>query len=261
MRKVFNDVQLQFIKDNYEKMTYKEMSELELFNGLDSKQIRTKASTMGLKKNRQFDKRYFQNIDNSNKAYWLGFIYADGYITRKGELGIELQYSDEQHLQKLNTLIGGVHKITRRQRNQKFNGYKYISDLASFRVFSVDMVSDLFKNGIDFNKTKSDIFPKVSEDLFFPFVRGFMDGDGCIHINQKNNAVVSFTNSNVEFLNYISDEIYSKIGIRGSIYKEKEFKYRLQYFKKSDTKKLLDKIYEDKLCCKLDRKYDKYNVI
>lgn len=261
MRKVFNDIQLQFMKDNYDKMTYKEMSELELFNGLDSKQIRSKASAIGLKKKRQFNKRYFENIDNSDKAYWLGFIYADGYITRKGELGIELKYSDEHHLQKLNNLIGGVHKITRRQREQKFNGYEYISDLASFRVFSVDMVSDLLNNGIDFNKTKSELHPKIDKEFLFDFIRGFMDGDGCIYINDKSKYVVSFTNSNEGFLKYLSDEVYNAIGVKGNIYKEKDHKYRLQYFKMSDVKILLDKIYENKLCCKLERKYDKYNVI
>ena len=207
MKKIFNEIQLQFIKNNYNNITYKEMSKLELFTGLTDKQIRTKAATMGLRKQRQFNKQYFKSINDSNKAYWLGFIYADGYITYSNELGIELQYSDKEHLEKLNELIGGVHKVTRRKRNQKFNGY------------------------------------------------------GCIHINKKNRVVVSFTNSNVEFLNYISDEVYRQIGVRGHIYKEKELKYRLQYLKKSDTKKLLDKIYEDKLCCKLDRKYDKYNVI
>lgn len=261
MKKIFNEIQLQFIKNNYNNMTYKEMSKLELFTGLTDKQIRTKAATMGLRKQRQFNKQYFKSINDSNKAYWLGFIYADGYITHSNELGIELQYSDKEHLEKLNELIGGVHKVTRRKRSQKFNGYEYVSDLASLRIFSVDIVSDLLNNGIDFNKTKSSLFPKVDEKLFFQFLRGFMDGDGCIHINKKNRVVVSFTNSNVEFLNYISDEVYRQIGVRGHIYKEKELKYRLQYLKKSDTKKLLDKIYEDKLCCKLDRKYDKYNVI
>lgn len=261
MRKVFNDLQLQFMKDNYNKMTYKEMSELELFNGLDSKQIRTKACTMGLKKNRQFNKRLFENIDNPDKAYWIGFIYADGYITKAGELGIELQYSDSGHLEKLNTLIGGVHKITRRKREQKFNGYEYTSDLASFRVFSVDIVKDLHNNGIDFNKTKSSVYPKVDDDLFFDFVRGFLGGDGCIYVNDKNKITVSFTNSNSEFLEYLSEKIYNLIGIKGSIYKEKEYKYRLQYFKQSEIDTLLDKLYKDEVCCKLERKYNKYKSV
>ena len=91
IKRVFNDLQLQFIKENYNNMTYLEMSKLELFNGLTSKQIRTKASTMGLKKKRQFNKNYFYDIDSEEKAYWLGLIYADGYVTDNNEFGIELE--------------------------------------------------------------------------------------------------------------------------------------------------------------------------
>ena len=37
---------------------------------------------------------YFENIDSEEKAYWLGFIYADGWITKDGYLWIELKQDD-----------------------------------------------------------------------------------------------------------------------------------------------------------------------
>ena len=35
-----------------------------------------------------YNKDYFEKINTSEKAYWLGFLYADGCITRfyKGEV-------------------------------------------------------------------------------------------------------------------------------------------------------------------------------
>lgn len=30
------------------------------------------------------NENYFKNIDTEEKAYWLGFIYADGYISNVG---------------------------------------------------------------------------------------------------------------------------------------------------------------------------------
>lgn len=47
-----------------------------------------------------FNQDYFEHIDCSEKAYWLGFIYADGYITRKNSFGCDLQLQDKEHLHK-----------------------------------------------------------------------------------------------------------------------------------------------------------------
>ena len=39
------------------------------------------------------NENYFENIDNEEKAYWLGFLYADGYVRmkdgRSGELKLK----------------------------------------------------------------------------------------------------------------------------------------------------------------------------
>ena len=60
------------------------------------------------------DENYFKVIDTEDKAYWLGFLYADGSITRfyktdkkTGEkvirslsLELGLQSGDKHHLEK-----------------------------------------------------------------------------------------------------------------------------------------------------------------
>ena len=262
MKRVFNDLQLQFIKENYNNMTYLEMFKLELFNGLTSKQIRTKASTKGLKKKRQFNKNYFYDINSKEKAYWLGLIYADGYVTDSNEFGIELDYKDKYILEKLNKDLGDKHVLVNRIRNKNFNGYNFTSNTYTLRIYSKDIVNGLIKNGVTTNKTKNNIFPKVDIELLFDFLRGFLDGDGCIYINNKNNDVtVSFTNSNEIFLKYLNETLNDLIGICGHIYKEKDFKYRLQYFKKEDVFILLNKLYKNCNDYKLERKYEKYKMI
>ena len=53
-----------------------------------------------------FNKDYFEEIDTEEKAYWLGFIYADGSINpSKNGLEISLKYSDKTHLQKFKKSI------------------------------------------------------------------------------------------------------------------------------------------------------------
>ena len=50
------------------------------------------------------NENFFETIDTEDKAYWLGFIYADGYITKsktgQHNLGIKLSIKDLAHLQK-----------------------------------------------------------------------------------------------------------------------------------------------------------------
>ena len=53
-----------------------------------------------------FNESIFDNIDTAEKAYWIGFITADGYINEKrGWLSIQLQYSDIDHLKKFAKFI------------------------------------------------------------------------------------------------------------------------------------------------------------
>ena len=49
----------------------------------------------------KFDNTVFDSIDSEEKAYWLGFIFADGYISsQEGNYNFEisLKGSDKEHL-------------------------------------------------------------------------------------------------------------------------------------------------------------------
>lgn len=46
-----------------------------------------------------FFREAFDVIDTEEKAYWLGFMYADGYIASKGNVvGLNLSLKDIDHL-------------------------------------------------------------------------------------------------------------------------------------------------------------------
>lgn len=45
------------------------------------------------------NENYFESITTPEQAYWLGFLSADGYVnTAQGELELELQEQDQEHL-------------------------------------------------------------------------------------------------------------------------------------------------------------------
>ena len=47
---------------------------------------------------------YFFDTLNEKSSYWLGFLYADGYVRLKdgksGELKLKLKNTDKNHIQK-----------------------------------------------------------------------------------------------------------------------------------------------------------------
>ena len=250
-------------------MTYKEMSETPLFEGLTEKQIRNKARALGLSKTRSLkNTRLFKNIDTVMSAYWLGFIYADGNIQCNRdisyyELSIELQKCDSHILDLLNQEFGGFNEVKNRTRIKELNGYTFSSDTSFIRIFNKDICKDLVYQGVKPNKTYLEEHPSVDNDeLFFHFLRGFLDGDGCIYLHRSGFPQVSFTNSNAVFLEYLNSRVKELLDIEGSIYKENDLKFKLIFFRKCDTLKLLKNIYKDSNKIYLERKfeiYDKYN--
>lgn len=259
MKKLFTLEQEQFIRDNYKTKTYKEIG--ELLGGFTSKQVRTWASSNGLRKNRIINSDYFQEINTPLKAYLLGFIYADGWIvanydTHNFEFAMELQSEDKYVLDKINSELGGTCMMVHSNPYEhEICGIKTISNHRDcIRVFSKQLVLDLINHGIETNKTQKDIFPIVSNDLFFDWLRGYIDGDGCFY-KYKKYIYLSITCSNDTPLKYIRTKL-SKYKITTSIYKEKEKKYRLMCTDTQSMSILVNYLYYDNVFC-LKRKYEK----
>lgn len=125
-------------------------------------------------KHPNLNKTYFEKINTKEKAYWLGFLYADGYV-RKNSLSIvlELSYKDKKTIESFCYAIGiNKEKIT--QRVQK-NGV--VSNLIT--IDSVEFVSHLIKNGCVNKKSLIIQLPNFNnEEIDLAFFMGYFDGDG-----------------------------------------------------------------------------------
>ena len=127
---------------------------------------------------------YFDDINTPEKAYWLGFIMADGCICTSSKscpnsrLDIILKDTDGQHLEKLKAALYYSGDII----------YKTIYDKRGFetrhaelRVNSKDMCRALEKHSVTPRKTGKEEIPNtLPKILYTDFVRGFFDGDGSI---------------------------------------------------------------------------------
>lgn len=142
-------------------------------------QIRARASKIGvsyLKYNRDF----FEIIDTEEKAYWLGFVYADGYVTTENRFGIELGIKDLSHLEKFTKSLEYNGKIRSRIRNG--------NETCLILIKNGKVFKDLEDKGVFRDKTYSSEFPsdkQVPPNLVNHFLRGYFDGDGCYHFNRR----------------------------------------------------------------------------
>ena len=84
MKNYWTEFELQYLKENYEKMP---KSEIATVLGRTPNAVQVKANRLGLEKPEKYfyNKRFFQNINLEEKAYWLGFFFADGYTQKNIE--------------------------------------------------------------------------------------------------------------------------------------------------------------------------------
>lgn len=71
MKKLFDEEQERFIRDNYLNMPYKNIAHKL---GFSEKQVKGWINHNCQRKIRTFRTDYFSEINSSNRAYWLGFI-------------------------------------------------------------------------------------------------------------------------------------------------------------------------------------------
>lgn len=148
---------------------------------------------------------FFNTIDSEEKAYFLGLMYADGHVSKNGRgWNIILHNKDKDVLEKLSLLIYGFIKLD----SVFIKNIEYVN----FRVASVKMNKDLVNAGCGSKKTFNIVFPKLNNILMPHFIRGFLDGDGCICNANPSKTVVDIT-SNENFLNGLNEFLKENLNI------------------------------------------------
>lgn len=251
------------------------MTHQEIANHLNRSKsaVQLKSSRLGLKKSKYtYDINFFKEIDNEEKAYWLGFIFADGWVRRfnyQNELGIELQASDSEHLKKFNKSLRGNVNVSFRKRLCNINNKEYST--CSIRFFSKDLIEPFVKYGIINGKSFTMKFPTLRQDLIRHFIRGYFDGDGCVAMDNNKTKMISldFCSASKYFLESIQKYLYDN-NVYAYLYKEKayddyskfigdgQFKntYRLYIKGVTNTVNAIHYLYDD-CSVYLDRKYHK----
>lgn len=202
---------------------------------------------------------YFSNIDTERKAYWLGFLYADGN-NYKGRLQIRLQDSDKILLEEFSKDINSNSVI----KNIKVNITNRKNQVGLF-INDIKLTEDLIKLGCVPNKSLILKFPteeQVPKHLLNHFIRGYFDGDGCISINKKGGKHFSITSNNL-FIEKLQEILIkncnlNKVKIVNSK-QHKETTLTLSYGGNIQVKRIFDYLYKDATIY-LERKFIKFLI-
>lgn len=127
---------------------------------------------------------YFNKIDNPNKAYWLGMLYADGsMIERQYSIKLYLQGFDMMHVHQFQIALETNYPFEFYINNRKGSYGNDDTQMCGLKVRSEQMFKDLCGLGCVPRKSEILKFP-TREELPFEFVkdfiRGYTDGDGSL---------------------------------------------------------------------------------
>lgn len=205
------------------------------------------------------DINYFEKIDNVKKAYWLGFIAADGYIN-KDLTKLTISVKDLEILEKFKKDIESEHTISKIEHLDKRTNKVYLE-------YSIQITNNLFVKAlskwVNWDKTNNFKFPKIKEEYYSYFIAGLFDGDGSVYLRNNGTSTILCANliSTKEVLQFIQ-EYLTKFNISIQSYtkvsENKDNVFKVYWYK--DTVKVLDFIYQGNSDLYLSRKYSLYKL-
>lgn len=198
---------------------------------------------------------YFKKIDDFHKAYWLGYICADGCI-QKDNNKLTLISKDVEFLEKFKKDIECEHKISKRVIFDKRTNKFYTSYI--LQIGNELFVENIIKHGITHFKTDILKMPEMDEKYFSYFFAGMFDGDGSISL-KKNHLRCSLITTK-EIIDFINDYLLKNFGVfpckHARVTKNKDNVYKQYWYKHSID--FLNFIYQGEKSIYLSRKYKIY---
>lgn len=195
------------------------------------------------------DTDYFKSIDSEAKAYFLGLMYSDGSVTKNQ---FYLKLKDEDIIQKFREELKSSAPI--RRIEEPFSAY-------ILTISCKELCNQLIKHGCVPNKTRTIQVPKLREDLYRHFIRGFFDGDGCLQLQDKiYHCRFDLTSASIKFLKEIRPMITQHAKTNGYLGKESKYEVWHLNYSGHQVENILDWLYQDSHFY-LQRKYDKYQIL
>lgn len=197
---------------------------------------------------------YFNKINTEEKAYWLGFIWADGSISKTAKrasgpnrLRVTQKWAEKEHLQKFINAIASNYKIKKVTRVSNH-------EIAQLDINCRPLCESLESLGYGPKNIRIHI-PNIQRYLIPHFIRGYFDGDGCLSIYTQQIKTWSIPRQEwsitgnktlISEIKYIlSNDAKTTKNVSIKTYKHSPETVSLRYGKKGDIIKLYDYLYKN----------------
>jgi hypothetical protein len=199
----------------------------------------------------------FFSTENANMAYVLGFIAADGTISKdSNRIKIGLSANDVEHLELIKSIMGINYPIKKYTNKDNFEIVELVWTCEQHKI-------DLAKYGVVPKKTYTFKFPSNLSKLYWAdFIRGYFDGDGSITGTKPEWKICSYKKDVLEKIN----EFFVDNGIKLSVIHKRNGHelYDLRYASKDSLIKIYNLLYynNDVPCMKRKKeKFESYKMI
>ena len=157
---------------------------------------------------------FFDSIDTEEKAYWLGFIMADGNVHGDNRFSMFVQARDGGHIRKFLRAIGSNHPL--RFINSGTAGQFGV------QIICPDLCLGLIRHNVTPRKSLTATPPELRSDLKRHFYRGLVDGDGYLGAikAQRGSPVIVLAGSKKCCVGFV-DFVETIINHRCSIYPQR----------------------------------------
>ena len=201
----------------------------------------------------EYNRHIFDNIDSAEKAYWLGFIVADGYLNDdKNMLRIKLGDKDKIHLEKFINFLGGDLSMLKSEiHNITGNTQWYVSTYSP-------QIHDALKNlNVEQAKSGNEHVPPINKQYYRDFIRGLWDGDGFIRESLSGIGLVG----SYECLSFVQQIFEQELGIKPLKIYPHYNTFKIEYRSTKRAIPLIIKYLYQKNDVALDRKMELANQI
>lgn len=282
--------EVQFLKDNYNKLTYQEIANhlRRTYDSigrkaqklrLDGRDLWSDEEDAILKNGYSCNPKIWELLPNRSRATIIVRARKLGVVRQCGNYGIDYKFFEkwspevayvvgffladgcvEPHLNRISIELSmndydHLMNIKKLMKCENPICLKKTRNSCALYIHNKKMVQDIMSKGVLPNKTTRTRIPDVPEEYMRDFIRGNFDGDGSIWVKTINNANIQFLGS-FKFIKDLHTYLYNKLNINTNILEHNKATvtkncYRIVYSKSKDVNILLSYIfYEGCFCLK-----------
>lgn len=237
--KKFSDAELSYLRSAWHSSRKEEIT--NTLQGHSWESIKREASKLGVSRAKFRSSNLSALLDDTlENAYWWGFLYADGYLSDRGSLVIQLSNLDLAHLKNIAARLGV--SINECPGNMS-------------RLDTMDKIgAERLRQKLRMNKRKTynppdNILFLRSGDMRTAFFVGFMDGDGSITYRKGKFQFLraEMHGSWLGILQDMAENLLTDLGIRAKVSLNNRGYAQLSMYGIAQYMKLVEEISRNKL--------------